>query len=392
MTTPGSATGSAQAVGRKRIWPWFLLAAGLLGIGMLGGAPNEEGQLYDPGSNGKHGTKALVELLGSFGADVDVVDRYPPRDADIAIAFPGEVPENREEALSNWVAAGHVLVVADPRSGLNPLGGEADQIVPSGDDRLVQGECTIRALREAKVIQLAEDEFSSYGSRLYPVPAGAQSCFDGGAESDGGRKYADIVSVNHGQGQIVSVASPQIFVNSLIDEADNAVVAVDLLAPSRGRRVAIMRLPAGEAGEADLSDLVSTGVKLAMLQLVVAFVVYSFVRGRRLGKPVLEPQPVQIPGSELVSAVGNLLQQTKSPDRAAAILRADARRRLAERLGLPGGASAEVLAASVAARSGIPQEESFPLLVDIPCPTEQALMDLAAALDDLRRQVLGESA
>jgi len=130
-------------------------------------------------------------------------------------------------------------------------------------------------------------------------------------------------------------------------------------------------------------------VKLALVQLVLAFVVYAIFRGRRLGKPVLEPQPVQIPGSELVSAVGNLLQQTKSPDRAAAVLRFDLRRRLCERLGLPGTVSAEVIAASVEARTGIAQETSLPLLVDLPCTTEPQLLDLAGGLDDLRRAVLG---
>jgi hypothetical protein len=138
-----------------------------------------------------------------------------------------------------------------------------------------------------------------------------------------------------------------------------------------------------------ISDLVSPAVRLGIFQLVLGFVVYLFVRGRRLGKPVLEPQPVQIAGSELVSAVGNLLQQTKSPDRAAAVLRADVRRRLSERLGLPADAGPDVIAASVEARAGIEQALSFPLLADGPCPSETALLDLASGLDDLRRQVLG---
>jgi hypothetical protein len=98
---------------------------------------------------------------------------------------------------------------------------------------------------------------------------------------------------------------------------------------------------------------------------------------------------VPIPGSELVSAVGNLLQQTKSPDRAAAVLRADLRRRLGERLGLPPGTSPEIVAASIEARAGRPQADVLPVVADLPCPTEADLLALSARIDELRRHVLG---
>jgi len=116
--------------------------------------------------------------------------------------------------------------------------------------------------------------------------------------------------------------------------------------------------------------------------------VYAWWRARRLGAPVLEPQPVQIAGSELVSAVGNLLQQTRDPDRAARLLRADLRRRLVERVGLPPGAPAEVIAEVTSARSGVDRARVARAVSDIPVRTEDELLDLARDIDVIRTEVL----
>ena len=75
-------------------------------------------------------------------------------------------------------------------------------------------------------------------------------------------------------------------------------------------------------------------MKLALAQLVGAFVLFVWWRSRRLGPPVSERLPVEIAGSELVAAVGDLLRRRGNPQRAAATVRADTRRVLAERLGL----------------------------------------------------------
>jgi len=393
MTATRSASASTSR--GRRVWPWLAGVVGLVLVGALAGTPNSEGRAFDPTSNGERGTKALVALLKDFDADVKVLaDQPPPPDVDIAIAFPGDIPKSREDALRRWVRQGHTLVIADPSSELNPYGGESTRPVGIGfgEVEVRRGACTIDALDQANTMSLGDESFAIRSARRFAVPPGAQQCFTNVAELDEIEEQHDtavIVSAREGQGHIVSVGAPDIFTNTLLDEADNAVIAVDLLAPRPGQTVAVLQRPAGEVEEPELADLLSTGVKLALVQLVLAFVVYAIFRGRRLGKPVLEPQPVQIPGSELVSAVGNLLQQTKSPDRAAAVLRFDLRRRLCERLGLPGTVSAEVIAASVEARTGIAQETSLPLLVDLPCTTEPQLLDLAGGLDDLRRAVLG---
>ena len=65
-----------------------------------------------------------------------------------------------------------------------------------------------------------------------------------------------------------------------------------------------------------------------------------------------EPRPSPIAGSELVAAVGTLLDRSRSPGHAADLLRRDLRRFLADHLGVPPDAPADVVATVAAERSG----------------------------------------
>jgi hypothetical protein len=221
------------------------------------------------------------------------------------------------------------------------------------------------------------------GGDVFDVTDGSTGCFT----DDQGAAF--VVDTPTGQGHVVSIGSAGVFTNDGLGQEDNAVLAVDLLAPQPGHGVAVLwGMTGGGDRPAGLSSLISTGVRLAFLQLALAFLVYAWWRARRLGPPVAEPQPVQIAGSELVAAVGNLLQQTRDPDRAARLLRADLRRRLAERLGLPPGAPAEVIAEVTAARSGVDRARVARAVSDIPVRTEDELLDLARDIDVIRTEVL----
>jgi hypothetical protein len=178
-----------------------------------------------------------------------------------------------------------------------------------------------------------------------------------------------------------------VFANTMIGDDDNAVLAVALAVPRRGTKVAILELPRGESPPTGVMDVLGTGVKLGLLQLIVAFVIYAFFRGRRLGRPVHEPLPVQLAGSELVTAVGGLLQQAKSPDRAAALLRSAFRRQVTERLGLPPGVSPTVMAETVAARTGVDVQRVIFAVTDLPVGDEAGLVALAQSIDSLREEL-----
>jgi len=352
-----------------------MIGVGILVVVLAGGTPNKEGKPYDPANNGERGTKALVQTLERLGATVVVADRQPPPDTDVALALPGVVPPSRTAAMQSWVREGGTLVVADPESELGFLSAGQASVAGFSETIVERRECDIEALADVQSLKI--DQGVRFG-----VPAGGGRCFT--------RQGASlIVTTDMGSGHLVAVGAPSVFWNSLLAEEDNARLAQALLVPRVGTRVAVLSVPPGEAvEEPSLGGLLGLGVKLGFLQIGVAFVVYSLFRGRRLGFPVVEPQPVLIAGSELTSAVGNLMQQTRNPSRAAGLLRADLRRVFAERLGLAADASPELMATTAAERSGADPTRVGAAVLDYPVGTDAELLSLAKLIDEVREEVL----
>ncbi len=365
--------GTAARGGRG--WLMLVLGVVVIGLAIVAGASRPEGRAFDPDSTSPLGSRAFVELLERWGAEVQVTDRQPPADADIAVAFPNTIAEDRSAPLREWVASGKTLIVADPGSELLPVAFGAGFGATSETSMTVsQGTCDVDAVRDARRLRVP------IGSPRFRRPGEGQECY-----SEGGSAF--LVALPEGEGDIVGLGSPMVFTNTMLGDEDNAVLAVALAAPRRGTKVAILRLPAGATPPTGVMDVVGTGVKLGLLQLIVAFVIYSLFRGRRLGRPLHEPLPVHLAGSELVVAVGGLLQQAKSPDRAAAILRSGLRRQIVERLGLPPDAPPQVMAETVAARTGVEPERVLYAVADVPVGDEVGLVALAQSIGSLREEL-----
>ena len=263
-------------------------------------------------------------------------------------------------------------MVADPSSPLNPFPRARSFGLGLVDERLSR-RCDVAALRAVAHVHAP-------GNVRYHVPAGATGCFS----SDEG---SWLVQRSEGSGNLVAVGGAGALTNAELGRDDNGLLAVTLLAPARQARVQVFPLPAPGAGRKGLVDLVSPRVKLALVQLAVAFVVLALWRARRLGRPVLEPAPVQIPGSELVVAVGSLLQRGRGRARAAQILRHGLRRALGSRLGLPAGAPPEQVAEAAAGRTGMTVAE-LTVLLDGPGPAdERQLVELAQSVERVRQEV-----
>ena len=99
-----------------------------------------------------------------------------------------------------------------------------------------------------------------------------------------------------------------------------------------------------------------------------------------------------VPGSELVVAAGALAARAGHAARSAEVLRADARRALAERLGVGPTTPTAVLDQLACARSGSPSGTVGALLDgrsadDARPPDEASLVALATRLDRLRQEV-----
>ena len=281
-------------------------------------------------------------------------------------------------------------LVLDPDGALAQLGGRV--LVETPAEPVPEGDCTISELEGLGPLDAAF-------ARPIPVPGAARSCYGDGAgalvvRDDGGPATA----VEGPQPVVTTVAGPLLFVNARLqpDKENggqplaNAALAVALLAEA-DRVVFVDPVPsAGVApdGTQDPLSLLPLPVRLALAQLAVAVLIYLWWRARRLGRPPVEELPVEVAGSELVVAIGDLLRRRGSAQRSAAALRTETRRVLAARLGAGGD-----LARVVAVRTGRDPAEVAAALDGTGAPpvtSDAQLVALARTLETIRQEALRE--
>ncbi|MFL6187303.1 MAG: DUF4350 domain-containing protein [Actinomycetes bacterium] len=376
----GGGAGARSSV--RGALPWVAVVLGVALVVAVAGRGAEEGNPLDPASPGPLGTKGLVEVLRGLGGRVTVSAGQPGTGTDTALLLSDDLTPQRRQGLLDWVRRGGTLVVADPSSGVT-------RVEPTGSTRFglldaeIERRCAVPALRDAErvaapggvVFEIPEAQ-GAPGNR----PGATQACFP---RNDG----AWLLVQPLGGGTVVRLGGASALVNQELGEADNAILLASLLVPVEGTAVQVLQPPLPGGGTAGLGDLIAPRVRLALWQLVVAFVLLALWRARRLGRPVAEPQPVQLPGAELVVAVGNLLQRAKGRGQAAGLLTDDLRRSLAERLGLPPSTPADQVADTVAERTGIPRERVLRTLTRTTPRDEAELVALSQAVDTIRREV-----
>jgi Domain of unknown function (DUF4350) len=370
MTSTTNA-GRASTGSRTPIYVGAGLLLALIVIGLVAGDTGSSagGPPYAPTSTSAGGTRGLVILLDETGADLRVGQRLPSADSHVALLLHDGLDDSSRDQLRAWVSDGGTLIVADPGS---PLSERANGGLVASSAQ--QGLCDIPELTDAGAlsVQFAEE---------LNVPADARSCFGDG-------QHALVVREARGQGTVVSIATADVFTNDRLDEADNSVLAVRLLLSADNSPVSILDPNPPGSGSVGLWDLVADSVFQAGLQLGVAFIVYALWRARRVGRPVTEPQPVAIAGSQFVRAVGGLQQRSRATDRAAAMMRIDTRRTVCERLGVPFTVDAITLADLIAARTGLDRARVEHAVGDTPILDEASLVTLGQQLDTIRQEVL----
>ena len=345
-----------------------VLVAGAIVAAVLAASGPTDGPPLSPESTAATGTRALTEILERLGADV-VVDPGPPEDVDSVLLLVDNLEEDHREDLEARADAGATLVVTDPGSPLAP------EPVGSADLGLVatpiSRDCDLPALADAERILPGSDW-------TYEIEGDAVGCYPRGAG-------AWLVAEPRGQGALVVTGGPGWVTNGSIDEADNALLATALLAPGGSETVGIIapEPTAPGEGETDPLALVPDWVWFATAQLGVAGLLLAWWRARRLGAPVVEDQPVRLPGSELVLALGGLHAARSDTRHAAATIREGLRRDAARRLGLPPDAEADAVAQ--AALDARVDPDAVELALQAPLPADDdGLVTLARAVEDLR--------
>ena len=377
---------------------WYVVGGVVvLLIAMIAIGTDEDVPL-DPDGTGPSGARALVLLLESCADEVDVVESTPLPDVDRAVLLDDRLSPAARAQLAGWLRDGGTLVVTDPESPFVP---EINDVAIGTFEPLSvrPGQCRVPALANVGDLELD-------GRVGYPIAPGSRSCF-------GDATSAFIVVTDVGRGTLVAVGGAGMWTNAGLAEADNSVLAVALLAPSPSVDVAVLRrqlvVPPVTAADGEPADLDgrrddderrddvgggSTGLfglmpeymRWVVVQLALAWLVYAMARARRFGRPVTEPQPVQIPGSEIVRATGRLLRLP--PRSETAVLLAESLRvELAHALGLRRDAEAAVVAEVAARRCSLTADQIEAVLVAATAADDADLVALTARIDRIREEV-----
>jgi hypothetical protein len=372
-TAPGATVGDRV----RSAWPWAAILLAVLAGAALAGHAKPTGPPLGPSATSPDGAKALRLLLEQQGAIVDVGPRPSLGSSDgIALVLQDQLNADGRATLLAWVQRGGTLVIADPRS---ELAGAAPSRAPGAGGIEAARSPLAPACPEPAVAGV--DQIDPAGSPLLRATAGHVVCFP-----QAGGAY--LLMRKQGQGAVVALGGPRPWTNAYLGKLDNSVLAAALLAPTPGGRLSWFDGTLAGGGHRSLVDLIPGRVEAALAQVGVALVVLALWRGRRLGRPVLERQPVELPGSELVVAVGNLLHQGHRIDQATSVLRYELGRGLADRLGVPAAAGPGVLADAAAAKSGLDRSMVLATLAGLPPADEAGLVALAQAADAIRQEVI----
>lgn len=331
---------------------------------------------YDPASTQPDGTKAFAMLMQEAGARFNVGDA--PGNGT-ALLMNDNLSDAETKDIAAWVKTGGRLVVTDTYSQLSAATAIDS---PSVAPKVLTPNCSASFAGDVGSIE----PNSNANYTLFERDAGSTAgCF-------GVKNGFFVVAHREGRGTVIDVGSPSIFENQDLAKLDNSVLVTNLMQPGPDTEITWLTTQdesgtRTQSGGSGLSQLIPPRVKEGWWQLIFAAVALSLWRGRRLGKPVDEPQQVEIAASQLVVAQGNLLQTANQAGDAAAIMRADLTRSLASLLGLPANVDMRVLIDVAHVRTGIPTERLEAVLYGVPVGDNTELIKLAQQIEYLHMEV-----
>jgi hypothetical protein len=366
----------STAVGRWRSWRWAVLTlvvlAVIAGIGAYLTA-RPPGARMDPASTGPDGAHALVTLLRDGGVEVVVADSIA--DVEQAARPDTLILVAQSQYLTDTTLLDRLAKSPGDLLLVEPTARTREALMPgvrisSASTFDSNPNCTLREANRAGSVRFGPSD-------IYEVKDGRAmtSCYDG-----------VLIRYRDNGRAVTAVGSADFMTNGGLLQAGNAALAMNL-AGDRPRLIwyAPQHIEGETSTPASIFDLIPENVTWIGWQLWLVVLLVALWQGRRAGPLVAEELPVVVRASETVEGRGRLYRSRRARDRAAAALRTATLQRLLPRLGLGPGAPAVVT--TVAERSGADAGFVSYHLFGPPPTTDNDLLQLARALDEIERQV-----
>ncbi|MGW6846485.1 DUF4350 domain-containing protein [Streptomyces sp. NPDC054958] len=374
---------------RRALTAVAVLAAGVIATAALNSG-SRHGYL-DPRTTDPFGSHAVAELLKERGVTTRVVttareaaDAAGPR-TTLLVTDPDRLGATQRGVIRSAIdlSGGRTVLLAPSSHSLTDLSPGAHTAGDADTEHPDPG-CTLPAATSAGRAD------TGGGLRYRTTLPGATACYP-----SSGDPTLLVLPTGPTGGDTVLLGSETILLNESLADEGNASLALQLLG---SRPNLVWYLPSLADSDPDsapsdedksLLDLVPAGWSWALLQLFVAAALAALWRARRLGPLVTEKLPVAIRASEATEGRARLYRKADARDRAATVLRAATRERLAALVGVPHTQAHDpaALAPAVSARlTGEPRDVTALLFGTTPSD-DAALVALADHLDALEREV-----
>lgn len=303
----------------------LLLFAALIGLAAFLGtrqAQNGETQsrppLYSTRSAEAGGTVALALWLEAMGYRIQRLEDATfgiPSAAKVLFVFPNPYAsagapfsDSDVNAITEWTRRGNTLVVAVD----NALGSSRLGVALMAKSRRLKNTAESLTLEQPMI-----GDSAARGITLEVTSALEMGRYDY-AEYLGAEDMPVLASFSEGPGRVWLTSAPNLFTNSSLRNEANAAVVGALLGPvPRGSLIAFdeyhLRLQSPAVNEGGLSTLVfETPAGWATLFGLLVILVFLFLGGQRLGRPVPLPQArVRRRPAEYVVAMAHLFRRAR---------------------------------------------------------------------------------
>ncbi|WIM93225.1 DUF4350 domain-containing protein [Actinoplanes oblitus] len=142
---------------------------------------------------------------------------------------------------------------------------------------------------------------------------------------------------------------------------------------------------AGQQKPNPLAEAFPPAFWATLVLLALVLLAFAIAAARRLGTPVAEPLPSRVPANETMLGHARLYQRARARDASLDVLRAAARRRITEHLGLP----PEATITDIAEHAGLQTDDVREILAGLHPDDDDELIAAAIAVQDLVREITG---